>query len=380
MEEEREEGETGKDKGSRVKGSSVREDQGTQASDTSGRITPDKGEAALSSPENTSDFGSALIAFSAVYGSSPEGSTPTSPVGNVEDVGMENDTSPNQDEDSLQDAGTNQSCYQSQISSDIKDLLEGNMSHEHITSEENDSGQRGPDQVSNTNHAIQEHMHTLNGNQMTHVKQIKEAACFAKHITEEVTKNVSQHIIQKLYSPVEDSKKQIEDFAKVVLRKLEEHERCLEGQRNHRVCMGFLSRTREECESELLEARITALSEDKANLQSQHDELTRTNCANKEQIIKLKKEKASWQVKYMQLMTKRPREEDSEPESAKRIAEDRPIPAPATSEPQEPNRDFAALCGWQGQQISDDDHQYPPRRSRGPINTASGPSHFSSPH
>jgi hypothetical protein len=51
-------------------------------------------------------------------------------------------------------------------------------------------------------------------------------------------------------------------------------------------CAGaFLhTHTREEREAELYEARITALSEDNENLQSQHDELTRTNSVSKEQI------------------------------------------------------------------------------------------------
>ncbi len=42
--------------------------------------------------------------------------------------------------------------------------------------------------------------------QKTHIKQIKETIDFTKHITEEVT-NISQHIIQKLSSPIEESKK-----------------------------------------------------------------------------------------------------------------------------------------------------------------------------
>jgi hypothetical protein len=111
-------------------------------------------------------------------------------------------------------------------------------------------------------------IYAMNENQITHVKQIKKAASFAGHITEEFTKNVSRHIIQKLNSPVEDSKKKIEDFTKTALSKLEEHERCLEGQRDHRLSRGFLSRTREEREAELLEAKITVLSEGNENLKS----------------------------------------------------------------------------------------------------------------
>ncbi len=68
------------------------------------------------------------------------------------------------------------------------------------------------------------------------------------------------------------------------------------------------------------------------NLQSLHDEPTRTNSVSKEQISKLTKKKASWQDKYMQLVAKRPREEDSEHVSAKRVAEDRPEQSPGAPE------------------------------------------------
>jgi hypothetical protein len=93
--------------------------------------------------------------------------------------------------------------------------------------------------------------------------------------------------------------------------------------------------TMEEREAELYEAKITALAEDNENLQSQHDELTRTHNVSKEQISKLLKEKASWKEKHLQLMAKRPREEDSEPVSAKRVAEDRPDSTPVAPEDNE---------------------------------------------
>jgi hypothetical protein len=75
------------------------------------------------------------------------------------------------------------------------------------------------------------------------------------------------------------------------------------------LARGFLSRTREEREFELYEARIAALSEDNESLRSQLDELTRTHSANKEQISTLLKGRVSWQKKCLQLMAKRPREE-----------------------------------------------------------------------
>ena len=108
------------------------------------------------------------------------------------------------------------------------------------------------------------------------------------------------------------------------------HERCLEGQRDHRLCRGLLSRAREEREAEILEAKITVLSEDNELLRSQHDELARTNNENKDQIAKIMSEKAAWQDKLMQLMAKRPRDRDSEPGSSKRVVEERSNSAPGT--------------------------------------------------
>jgi hypothetical protein len=126
--------------------------------------------------------------------------------------------------------------------------------------------------------------------------------------------------------------KQIEDHTKVILCKLDENDRILEEHKDHRLSRGFLSRTRDEREAELYEAKITALSEDNENLQSQHDELTRTHNASKEQISKFLKARASWREKCLQLMTNRPRENGMEPVSAKRAAEDRPDSAPVASE------------------------------------------------
>jgi hypothetical protein len=79
-----------------------------------------------------------------------------------------------------------------------------------------------------------------------------------------------------------------------------------------------------------LEAKITVLSEDNDTLRSQHDELARTNKVNKDQITKLKREKATWQDKCMQLMAKRHRDGDSEPGSSKRVVEERSNSAPGT--------------------------------------------------
>jgi hypothetical protein len=55
---------------------------------TSEHITTDEREATLGSPDNTSDVGSELIAFRALYGSLSEDSAPASPVNNIDDVDM----------------------------------------------------------------------------------------------------------------------------------------------------------------------------------------------------------------------------------------------------------------------------------------------------
>jgi hypothetical protein len=135
-----------------------------------------------------------------------------------------------------------------------------------------------------------------------------------------------------LDGPLKESKKQIEDRAKVIIGRLDEDDRVLEALKEHRMDRGFLSRTREEREVELYEARITALSEDNESLQAQLGELTRTHNASKDQIVKLQEGRTKWQRKCLTLMAKRPREDDVGPGSAKRAAENRPNPEPATSE------------------------------------------------
>jgi hypothetical protein len=92
---------------------------------------------------------SILDTFNEIYGSSPEGSSPTSPVGNVEDVNMENNPSPNQDDGGLQDIG----IHQSRPSSDITDLLGDGASSEHITSNKHITS--NPAQIRNPNYTFQ---------------------------------------------------------------------------------------------------------------------------------------------------------------------------------------------------------------------------------
>jgi hypothetical protein len=153
---------------------------------------------------------------------------------------------------------------------------------------------------------------------VSQIQQIKETSDFTKRITEEVTRNISQHIIQNLDAPLKESKKQIEERAKVIICRLDEDDRVLEAHKEHRTARGFLSRTREEREFELYEAKISALSEDNESLQSQLSELTRTHNASKEQITKLQEGRTKWQQKCLSMMAKRPREEDIEPGLAKR--------------------------------------------------------------
>jgi hypothetical protein len=311
---------------------------------------------------------------------------------------MDVETSTNQNEEGLQDCGTNQS----DLSADITDLLNESATVERNTTEQitEESKQSDPEQI-NTNHPaqggtpiltieafndivkggrsespslvysteqeffeIKEHRFTrdmhrfdngngtytishpiamavalaletegrnklylqaLHASQKTHLEYVKQTADCARHIIEVVTKNVSTHLIENLNSPIEESVKQIENFTTTVVGKLEEHERCLEGQRDHRLVRGFLSRTREENESELLEAKLVMLKENNEDLQAQRDELKRANTSNNEQISKLMKEKAAWQKRFMDLAaTKRPREESAEPGPSKRATGDRP--------------------------------------------------------
>jgi hypothetical protein len=311
---------------------------------TSEHITPDEREATLGSPDNTLDIGSELRAFRALYSLSDD-SEPTSPADNTEDVNMKLETSTNQNEEGLQDTGTNQSDH----SADITDLLNERATVERDATEQITEGskQSDPEQII-THHTIQEgtpiltieafndivkggrseppslvystereffkikehrftqgmhkyddgngtytishpiamavalaleteqrnklYLQALHDSQKTHVEYVKQTVGFARHIIEEVTKNVSAHLIENLNSPIEESVKQIENFTTTVIGKLEEHEQCLEGQRDHRLGRGFLSRTREECESELLEARLVMLEENNEDLQAQHDE------------------------------------------------------------------------------------------------------------
>jgi hypothetical protein len=51
------------------------------------------------------------------------------------------------------------------------------------------------------------YIHAMNEFQVSQIQQIKETSDFTKRITEEVTRNISQHIIQKLDAPLKESKK-----------------------------------------------------------------------------------------------------------------------------------------------------------------------------
>ena len=101
------------------------------------------------------------------------------------------------------------------------------------------------------------------------------------------------------------------------LRRQHKHIRGSQSGRTHHCRdkrFSTITRDEREAEIQILEEKITALSEDNEHLKSHHDELARTNTTNKEQIIKLLKEKASWQDKCMQLMEKKHSDEDLEPE------------------------------------------------------------------
>ncbi len=92
-----------------------------------------------------------------------------------------------------------------------------------------------------------------------------DSASFAARMRDEVTSSVTQHIIDKLKAPVEDSQRQIEKFTATILRRIGESEAQLEEQKPHRLDGGFLSRTREEHNAEILGHKITVLTENKKN-------------------------------------------------------------------------------------------------------------------
>ncbi len=92
--------------------------------------------------------------------------------------------------------------------------------------------------------------------------------------------------------------------------------------KSQRLDRGFLSRTREEHEAEVLGCRITVLEEDDEGLESDKDELEKANTGAQRLVEKLEEEKA-WQNKYLSLLegNKRPREEDPGTKEAKRRLE-----------------------------------------------------------
>ena len=108
---------------------------------TSKHVTPGEGEATLSSPDNTSDCGSELRAFKAFYDDLSDDSVPASPANNTEDVSMEGETSTNQGEESVQDAGTNHS----DLSADITDLLNERETFERSATEQITEGSKQSD-------------------------------------------------------------------------------------------------------------------------------------------------------------------------------------------------------------------------------------------
>ena len=136
---------------------------------------------------------------------------------------------------------------------------------------------------------------------------------------DEVSANITKYIVDKLNSPVEDSRKQIEKYTETILqRQLKQ----LECQKSHGLDRGFLSRTREEHEAEVLGCRITVLEEDNEGLKSDKDELEGANIGVQRLVKKLEEENA-WQNKYLSSLegNKRPREGDPETTETKRSSE-----------------------------------------------------------
>jgi len=155
---------------------------------------------------------------------------------------------------------------------------------------------------------------------LTQMRTMVDSASFAVRIRDEVTANITRHIIDKLKSPVEDSQKQIEKFTATILKRVNENEARLEEQKFHRVDGEFLSRTREEHTAEVLGHKITVLTEHNEELRTERDDLEKANLNAQKLVAKLKEEKASWQNKFLNLLegNKRPREEDTLEEASSR--------------------------------------------------------------
>ena len=167
--------------------------------------------------------------------------------------------------------------------------------------------------------------------QLSHLKGILEAANFAKQVRDDVTKNITEHIITKLNKPVEESHAKLETFTKKILNKLDEHEKILEDQKEHFTTRGFLSLTREEHEAEVAEHKIIALREDNEVLKNERDEMEGANKKLKEPFERLRGEKAVWQEKYRELLAgKRPRDELSDT-PGKKHKPDEPIQSSSSS-------------------------------------------------
>jgi hypothetical protein len=163
--------------------------------------------------------------------------------------------------------------------------------------------------------------------QLAHMKNIVESATFAVQIRDEVTANITKTIVDKLKGPVEDSRRQIENYTEAILRRVNDSEAQLENQKVHRVGREFLSRTREEHTSEVLGHKITVLTESNEELKAERDNFEKTSIGAQQLVAKLKEEKALWQKKYLHLLegSKRPREDDSDHEQSKRRSQSRSV-------------------------------------------------------
>ena len=170
--------------------------------------------------------------------------------------------------------------------------------------------------------------------QMLHLRNVLEITDFTKQIRDSVTKRVTEHIINKLNGPVEQSQAQLEAYSKTVIKKLEEHAAMLDDQREHRMERGFLSKTRDEHEAEVTTYKLTALKEDNENLTSERDELEVNLRLAKKHNEKLKVEKKAWQDKYLELLKgdKRPRDEPAV-SSEKKHKPDAPVQESSSASP-----------------------------------------------
>jgi hypothetical protein len=90
------------------------------------------------------------------------------------------------------------------------------------------------------------------------------------------------HQLKILKDKLRNTRKQFSEDSAITRKKK------LESQKSHTLDRGFLSRTREEHEAEVLGCRITVLEEDNEGLRSERNELEKANIGAQKLVTKFK--------------------------------------------------------------------------------------------